>query len=253
MTFWEEFYPPAPELLFHTRLLAYVDILGWTALINSRRHTEVAERIFSAMVHLRRAREAEVERKRNFAAFGIPFGQSVRMAYFSDTFVYSCAPTPDEAAFLVSEVQSVCARLLRRGHYARGAVVVGELQHNDDGLVGRALVAAHEIERNVAKYPRLVVTGEAAPLLLGPRLRVEHDPGPSQVRTDFDGLQYLDIFRKPRTARVREDIVEAKAIVEKDLNATNDLNHRAKYQWLLRYLDDLLAEPPPAADSSPAK
>jgi hypothetical protein len=228
------------EKTFGPRLLAYADILGWSDLVGSPRRREVLSRIDEAIRHLQTAQQM---RRKELAEADIPLGTTVRATFFSDTFVYSCDAIPTEAVYLMGEVRRLCAYLLARGHYTRGAVVVGDLRHDDDGtVVGRALIEAHEIERHVAKYPRLVVTDEAAPLVL------DSPEGTSRARTDFDGLGYVDVFarRDPREIR------SARGRAERNLAETYDkaiypnlvraLNLRAKYAWMVNYLGEKLDE-----------
>jgi len=242
-----------PEVLFERRLLAYVDVLGWSELVRSPRGDEVVRKIFAATSRLESALEAEADRKTEFAELAVPFGKTIRVSYFSDTLVYSCEPTPDEAAWMVGQVQRVCASLMSKGHYVRGGITIGELQHDGNTTVGRALVDAYDIDRKVARYPRLIVTKEAEPLMLGSRVNIAMPFGPSQVRVDFDGLTFLDFFRVEgdgkRSERNHKFALAAKAAVQADLvrakvsNKIETLNHRAKYEWLLRYLETILVAP----------
>ena len=62
---------------------------------------------------------------------------------------------------MVGRVQWICSQLLIAGYCTRGALCFGELEHTDRRIAGKALVEAHRIEREVAKYPRLVLNSEA--------------------------------------------------------------------------------------------
>jgi hypothetical protein len=115
-------------------------------------------------------------------------------------------------------------------------------------LVGRALIEAHKIERDVAKYPRLIVTDDAAPFVVEPRFSLNDTPGGSLVRTDFDGLKFIDILRgytrdleeiRAIRARVAADVART---YDGTLKAVDALNLRSKYEWTKRYLDQILQE-----------
>jgi hypothetical protein len=254
--------PSSPlPLVFETRLIAYVDVLGWTELIRSPRDSEdVMRKIFAGTSHLEAAIWSEGERRGDFAQAAIPFGKSIVVSYFSDTIIYSCLPEPDEASWVAVQVQRLCGNLLTRGHYTRGAVTVGDLLHDESNgtIVGQALIEAHEIERSVAKYPRVVVADSARDLLVGPRTNLSLNHGPSQCEIDSDGLTFLDIFQKAeggtRSQRAIRNATAAKPVVEADLAQTFDptqypkqalaLNHRAKYAWMLAHLVRVLRDPP---------
>jgi hypothetical protein len=173
----DRFSKPFPQ-----RLIAYIDVLGWTELIRSGADV----RIFGGL---------------SFLKMGQVSGTPVTISNFSDTIVCSCAPTVNEAPWLIRQVQLLCMGLLRFDLYTRGALSLGELAHAEGMLAGRALTEAHALERDVAKYPRLVISDEVASLLA----QIGGFPGPPH---------------QPRA-----------------------LNHRAKYSWMLAYLDSVIAEP----------
>ena len=155
--------------------------------------------------------QTEAARKRIFERSGFAHGAAIRANFFSNTFVYSCEPSRDDGNVLVDRIQKLCGGLLGNGLLPRGAIVVGDLLHSEDGsIVGRALVEAHRIETSVAKYPRVVVSKEAAPLLVC--RRPSGDFGPPQVRTDrSDGLRYLDLFQCIRSTTRVADLVGGRA------------------------------------------
>lgn len=146
----------APLPVFETRLIAYVDLLGWTELIRSPRDSEdVMRKIFAGTSNLEAAIWSEGQRREEFAENELPFGKSIAISYFSDTIVYSCLPDPGEASWVAFQVQRLCGNLLARGHYTRGAITIGDLLHDRSNgtIVGRALIDAYDIEQSVAKVP----------------------------------------------------------------------------------------------------
>ena len=152
--------------------------------------------ITAGLFYLEASVEGERARKRIFDRSGLATGESLKTMFFSDTLVRSCLPNPAESTLLTDAIQKFCQGLVGNGLYPRGAIVVGDLAHAENGtILGPALLDAHDIERSVAKYPRIIVSGEAAPLL---KRVVGQNPtkyGPSQVRTDrADGLRFFDIF-----------------------------------------------------------
>ncbi len=253
--------PPVLPPVFETRLIAYVDVLGWSELIQSPRDSEeVMRKIFAGTSNLEGATWAEGQRRSDFRDAKIPFGETIAVSYFSDTIVYSCVPDPDEASWVAAGVQRMCGNLLTRGHYTRGAILVGDLLHDRSNgtIVGQALIDAYQIERSVAKYPRIVVADNARDLLVGPRADLHVPHGPSQCEADADGLWFLDIFQKSidgkRSQRAIQNATAARPVVEADIKRTFDpakypkvpvaLNHRAKSTWMLRHLDRVLGDPP---------
>jgi hypothetical protein len=124
-------------------------------------------------------------------------------------------------------------------------------------IAGKALIEAHNLERSVAVYPRIVVSDRAAPLMTLPPRQGESPSGPAQTQVDTDGLQFLEPFpvepNGGRLAHVKEMAVAIRENVsadhERTLNPENysnhcvALNHRAKYSWMQRYLDGIINAP----------
>jgi hypothetical protein len=227
---------------FPRRLVAYLDILGWTELTLSGNDA----RIFTSL--------AFAEGKLDFADGQLAAEDNIRKSMFSDSIAYSSGPSTEAAGRLVFQVMSSCISLLDYGHYIRGGASIGPLGHAGDMIAGRALVEAVHLERSVAKYPRIVVSDEAAPLLVLKRVTL---PEVSQTFEDSDGVRCLEFFPvevdghqlqavQARAAHIRET-------VEEDLKETFNpkkysdhcraLERRTKYQWMLRYLDRVIAAP----------
>ena len=66
-------------------------------------------------------------------------------------------PTPT-VADVTSELARLTGRLLQRGYFIRGALVKGPLYHDDKMIFGEALVRAYQLESEVVRYPRVMVT-----------------------------------------------------------------------------------------------
>lgn len=227
---------------FPRKLVAYLDILGWTELTLSGNDA----RIFTTLSFAK----GEIK----FADGQLAPGDNLRKSMFSDSIAYSRAPSPEAAGRLVFQVMATCMSLLDYGHYIRGGLSVGPLGHAGDMIAGRALIEAITLERSVAKYPRIVVADEAAPLLVLKRLTL---PEVSQTFEDSDGVRCLEYFPIEvdgrRLQAVQERAAHIRETVEEDLKETFDakkypdhsraLERRTKYKWMLQYLDRVIAAP----------
>jgi len=247
----------APQSL-EPKLLAYVDILG----SKERIANDVVSAVKAVGV-LHAVAKFDQDRKEEFSKGGLAFGETLHTSTFSDTIVFSCKPNTDDAGVLLWNVQMLCVFLLMKGNYTRGAITLDGLLHQQSTIVGKALIEAHALEQQIAVYPRIVVTDTAAELLKSTRINSRTPKGPCQLRRDFDDLPTLDIFGfMPNGMRSRDMHARAlgcKAIVEVDLAHTREvtcypsqvvaLNHRAKYAWMLAYLEKVLSDPiDPATD-----
>jgi len=235
-----------PPSIYDDNIVALVDILGWSELVNQVSTIEEIEKVIHAAVTLNVSAEASAERRTMFDEHGLGRAANTRFAYFSDTAVLSCPAEASESGWMCSEVQMLCRRLLRLGVLTRGAIVRGKLFHKPGMLFGPALVEAHLIERDVAKYPRIVVTPDAAPFVLT-AADPNHAPYPGepQSKSDADGLLFMEIFgNRSDGKRLRSDQDEARealARIRAQLAATSKLAYRAKLGWMVAYLESVLA------------
>jgi len=153
-------------MAYERRILAYVDIVGWSAACCSA-DPSVPAQVVSAMDNIHSvASQYSAEMKHRVAespnALVHPKYAEVQWGAFSDNFVVSM---PESFGLrLLIPVAEICRRLLRVGFLTRGAITVGDLYHVDTMVYGPALVQAVELEKE-AVYPRLVVSPEASDLL----------------------------------------------------------------------------------------
>ena len=80
-----------------------------------------------------------------------------RSTAFSHCIALSEAVDPKALQYLLFRVSQLALDLLASGFLLRGAIAKGLLHHSERVIFGPALLYAHDSERNVAKYPRIVV------------------------------------------------------------------------------------------------
>jgi hypothetical protein len=220
--------------LYEDRYLAFVDVLGWKNIVSRSVSDpsvlpsieQAADIISRAPDWARRTNEAGA-----FSTLG-PVEIDARVSHFSDTFVLSFPGNPVSEGPLLTMLKTLCAELLNCGHYTRGAVVRGDLCHTDRVLFGPAVIEAHDLEQNVAKYPRILIAPRAESLF----------EMPDAIRTDTDGLLHVDILRMYKPSRADVLWLEGRlAMVEqKERDARGDLRLLSKHRWLKGYITEIL-------------
>jgi hypothetical protein len=227
------------SLTYQNRLVAFVDILGFTNLVlTSADNPEALEKV---------GRLAATNTL--FDKFFTQLMDGAKTAFFSDSFVVSMDST--EVFYLVREIGFLARYLLLLGLPCRGGISCGPLHHEGRIVVGPALIHAYVLERDGAKFPRVILDDAAMECW-----RAEFDAEPAHadcvglVKTDQDGVNYLDLFNphwstdflpwtdfipSPVTipATEAEYLTSVQVRIAAALAAATDPKIRAKYEWLM--------------------
>lgn len=227
------------EGTYSTRLVLFLDILGFQEIVN--RTTQSTQELARLLAAIRHMRDVLLER------FGFA---SHQVTQFSDSIVVSFEVGERSAVFyLVGSIASAIVDLAGRGYLVRGGVTVGQLLHNEEFVVGPALLDAYHLESKHAKYPRVLVDPSVIQAArAAPALHHDSDDEAGYVeralRTDADGRQWIDyISHEAVVAGLGADdesypeyLASIGALVGKGICSEAPCV-REKYQWLReRYL-----------------
>jgi hypothetical protein len=151
---------------FGERFVAFVDVLGFTDIISRMsRQKELFNTVRDALKAIdRQAREFQQYRQNHRKKHEkmlrdnkVPLTPptDLQMTAFSDCYVLSeIAP----AWHVIAAVQALGARFLREGILTRGGVVWGKAYHSGRVLFGPGIIDAYQLEKEVAKYPRIIIS-----------------------------------------------------------------------------------------------
>ena len=170
---------------YQRRVIAFIDVLGFRQLVTES-NTDLSK--WEKVTRL-----IETDKQLEECAEKYSLSDVSNVTFFSDSFVISA--TANNMVFLVREVGYLCRRLLILGLPCRGAIAVGSVYHHGRIAVGPAFVAAYEMEKNSAIYPRIILDKgaarswkkECAPDFETSRLR-------TLIKKGHDGQSFLDIF-----------------------------------------------------------
>jgi hypothetical protein len=219
---------------YEDRVLAFVDVLGWKALVEQSVDKDADVRAAALSIVCESAevmaaiRHWGSELNDISAALDETAKIDARVSHFSDHFVLS-VPVGDAAEIPIGlMVAGICRRFLERGVYCRGAIVAGQLRHTEDVVYGPALLEAHAIEQAVAKYPRIVVAPTARPYF----------DSETFLYKDRDGLDVLDVLGKVKIED-REWLAGLRAIFEEKARGDQRrLDLLSKHGWFMAYLSE---------------
>jgi hypothetical protein len=130
------------------RYCAFVDILGFAELARKGSMPFDSIRELLRIVHA-------APRGHYITFFK---GSDLKAQSISDALCLSAANSPAGLAHLMYNLEALALRLLEEGFFVRGAIVKGQLYHDGHMAFGEALVRAYRLERDVARYPRIIIT-----------------------------------------------------------------------------------------------
>jgi len=141
-----------PEASYSERYCAFIDILGFGGLISDvdREKVSVGEihRVLSVVHAAPRTQR--------------PQGADLRHQSISDAIALSAAANAAGFDAICTAAEELSRRLLRSGYFARGGLTKGRLYHDYNMVFGPALIEAYRLEREVAKFPRILIPRSVA-------------------------------------------------------------------------------------------
>jgi hypothetical protein len=153
-------------------------------------------------------------------------------------------------------VEKLAIELLRHGFFMRGAIVKGMLYHDEKMVFGEALVQAYHLEREVVRYPRVMVVREIecdirqytkqGYEVLENRLKRSED-GPlflhvlRNVEAAVHAEHNLNINRKPGDSELLAEYDKFADQVQRRFDeATDNPRHFEKVKWFAQYWNESL-------------
>ena len=212
------------QLSTHESIVAFVDMLGASKLINHRENESLND------VHYVYEYVADYLK---------PFADDVDLLkvkpdfrIFSDNIVIS-APTKQDnlnEAFLsvVLHVGIIQNYFLMKDIPTRGGIAIDGFYADHIMLWGKALVAAYELENSVAIYPRVVIQPSLVDRLNNCSSNFKH------LKKDVDGLYFVDYLKMSSQDKLPQFLSTCDKITAE---SQNDLKVIQKIGWLRNYIE----------------
>ncbi|MDR2193557.1 MAG: hypothetical protein LBP19_03705 [Treponema sp.] len=168
--------------IFEKRIVAFIDILGFTNLVKTGAETEnetTLEDIYNILKYLsawqtrqpntwdHRFINSDPDVQQNTQAYEV---KNLYCTCFSDSLVvsmpYDDMRFPRQFSTFVSNLAHIGSKLIQLGVLIRGGIAKGKLMHDSQGIIfGPAFNEAYDIERNKAEYPRIILSADLVNLL----------------------------------------------------------------------------------------
>ena len=230
---------------YEERYCAFIDILGFRNFVKGLHRASDA-------VALR-----DVMRKIHAPTSGptVSWEVDFRAQSISDAIAISTT-TLDSGLYRIFEaIEKLALDLLREGYFIRGGLVRGDLYHDGSMVFGDALVRAYELEKTIARYPRVVISKEVMKNIeaLGVGLFADGkkrfdafiqqaDDGPYYVHvlrtvaTEVHRVQTENLNKRPEDQTPLADYAHMQKMIQQRLDeSAYEPRHFEKVQWFARY------------------
>lgn len=226
---------PKKKAKYETRVVCFLDILGFrdhvqkTLRQDGSDDEDAIKSIIGAFDLVRESFTDKYTRKKRFSQFSDSVVVSFPIASESEVF------------YTLFDILLVQLNLVNRGFLCRGGVTVGKIVHTPNHVFGPAVNEAYRLEKEIAVYPRIVVSKDA--ILAGIKAPARHHHPRHELESimgivteDLDGQFYVDYISK---ACDQLDDPECdfpiycsnlRKLIKPGLQCS-DLHVRKKYEW----------------------
>ena len=213
---------------YENRIVAFIDILGFTNLISTLKdETDLHRKLYRAL--------SFIHSYKNNTHNNDTIQSGLDISVFSDSIVISSSV--NNLSSIIWTCGQLQAELLYLGILSRGGISEGLTVHENDILYGDGMIKAYNIESKVAIYPRVVV--DESVCKHAPKKVIEFF-----LKKADDGLLYINQFVFDAMCDGASDLAadgydprllyfeEVEIQIEKNLVNANQLAHKQKWSWL---------------------
>jgi hypothetical protein len=186
-------------MTYSQRYILFADIIGFSKYIAStvddNRAVELKLRSFANLILFLKGEfaipiEDDTEKELSVkASKRDQYLKNVSVTQFSDSFIISRETDSSNIKELLLDACFIWLWGTYFGFLFRGAITFGEIIHTNDFVFGPGFIRAYNLEREKAKYPRIIIDNDIIDNFLA------NDKYTPLVKKDADdGLYYIDTF-----------------------------------------------------------
>jgi hypothetical protein len=237
---------------YEQRYCAFVDILGFSGLIGSLRGGDMSyDEIRDLLRQIHQPHDPQ------FVGLGETDFQAQSI---SDAVALSTKLTVG-LGVLFDTLERLSLAVLHEGYFTRGAVCRGMLFHDEKVIFGEALITAHHLESQIAKYPRIMLTKDVVADARNSNLNnyfVERikpaEDGPSflHVLAQIEMITGVNERRPPDSTEPPLSLARFERMknnIQKRFDdAVDNPRHFEKVKWFAQYFNDTIGSGHPEID-----
>lgn len=206
--------------------VAFIDILGFGEMVRGDCQAPTGEQ-----VHVQKLMAVHDATRARFVN-----NADYQLLQFSDSVVIARSYDPAALPEFLEVVRGFQRDLFSRGLLCRGGVACGKHLLQGSFMFSGGLVEAYNLERDIARFPRIVVSDNLLQLVLPRGTSAPHLP----ILRGDDGASFVDYLRDVDPSHARE-------IIKARLSSASAPGVREKIVWLCRYFDQLVGDVNPTA------
>lgn len=196
--------------------VAYIDILGFSDMVNiDCNTTSVSTKNATVLHNIHEETRKAFEEKPTY-----------NLIQFSDSIVIARPFAKDVFCEFLHDVAAYQCRLLTNKLLCRGGVAYGKHFYKRDFIFSQGLIEAYTLEKNYARYPRIIISNDLLDLLSD----VNKKDWPL-LKAD-DGWSFIDYIDANENQKIKG--------VLNDFNKKQNMENgsiREKIIWLMNYYD----------------
>jgi len=208
------------------RYVAFFDILGFSEIVRNTDKDAQPVR-FDALVKTLNEINSRANELDNVV------GDDFKFQTFSDSIVMSANGSTNGLLYILYAARNLALDLLGNGILIRGAIAKGKLHHVDSVMFGPAFLDAYRIERDIAKYPRIILSQEVFEDIKRMKPGLIH---PTFILDD-DGPPYLHVLQELKKLNSDRDLSTG------GRNSSEVITAQSHQRILQNLLDQSIHEP----------
>ena len=228
------------QISYEKRVVCFIDILGFTKMIKDTTDSENLGKLLNVCDAIKRVNIVQkIIEKINFKNAT----DDIRTSLFSDSIVISFPYNEDDDSILAIFylIKYIQVNLIKDfSILLRGGIVIGDVIHNNELLVGPAMIDAHILESKCAFSPRILIDPTVATLYnktLKKRLKEKTWKDTTVIHKDSDNTSYIDYFNFTDNTDLltHNELItyfeQLCKMIAQYINH-NDMSIRVKYLWM---------------------
>ena len=227
---------------YEKRIIAFIDILGFKSKISetSSKTVEANNKLGNLCDALLFKEAYLMEAQQND---DLPLTSN--LTQFSDSIVISLKIEDSYKTLdIIALFKRIQINLLHSKILLRGGIVIGDIIHDRDILLGPGLIKAFYLESKCALYPRIVIDPEVLNQFannggIRTAFRFADYDYHKTFTPDFDGTAYVDYFNDISEYLYNGDVEtyfkDLCRIIKENINS-DDISLRIKYLWMFEKL-----------------